>query len=91
MTLKSVEGFYPHPVCPSMPPTPCPHLEFVFQEQSYSSQHSGWSLAWDHVRGDIDDPCGIIADFYGVIADPCGIVAIPEVICCGDVDRCATR
>ena len=34
------------------------HLEFVFQEQSYSSLHSGQSLAWDHVR---DDPCGVIA------------------------------
>ena len=38
------------------------------------------SLAWDHVRGDIDDPCGAIADFCGVIADPCGVVAIPEAI-----------
>ena len=48
-------------------------LEFVFQEQSYSSLHSGQSLAWDHFRGNIDDPCG-------VIADPCGVIAIPEVI-----------
>ena len=62
-------------------------LEFFFQEQSYSSLHSGWSLAWNHVRGDIDDPCGaiadfcrIIADFCGVIADPCGVVTIPEAI-----------
>ena len=55
-------------------------LEFVFQEQSYSSFHSGRILAWDHVRGDIDDPCGTIADFCGVIADPCGVVAIPEAI-----------
>ena len=47
-------------------------LEFFFQEQSYSSIHSGWSLAWDHVRSDIDDPCGAIADFCGVIADPWG-------------------
>ena len=38
-------------------------LEFFFQEQSYSSLHSEQSLAWDHVRGDIDDPCGAIADF----------------------------
>ena len=45
-------------------------LEFVFQEQSYSSLHSGRSLAWDHFRGDIDDPCGVIADPCGVIADP---------------------
>ena len=55
-------------------------LEFFFQEQSYSSLLSGFSLAWDHVRGDIDDPCGAIADFCGVIADPCGVVAIPEAI-----------
>ena len=62
-------------------------LEFFFQEQSYSSLHSGRSLAWDHVRGDIDDPCGAIADFCrvivdfcGVIADFCGVIAIPEVI-----------
>ena len=46
-------------------------LEFVFQEQSYSSLHSGRSLAWDYVCGDINDPCGVIADFCGVIADPC--------------------
>ena len=65
-------------------------LEFVFREQSYSSLHSGWSLAWDHVRGDIDDPCGAITDFFGVIADPCGVVAIPEAIGgCTVADRCA--
>ena len=55
-------------------------LEFFFQEQSYSSLHSERSLAWDHVRGDIDDPCGAIADFCGVIANPCGVVAIHEAI-----------
>ena len=62
-------------------------LEFFFQEQSYFSLHSGRSLAWDHVRGDIDDPCGAIADFCGVIADfcevitdPCAVVAIHEAI-----------
>ena len=55
-------------------------LEFVFQEQSYSSLHSEWSLAWDHVCGDIDDPCGANADFCRVIANPCGVVAIPEAI-----------
>ena len=47
-----------------------PPLEFFFQEQSYSSLHSGRSLAWDH------DPCGAIADFCGVIDDPCGVVVI---------------
>ena len=57
-----------------------PPLEFFFQEQSYSSLHSGRSLAWDHVRGDIDDPCGAIADFCGVIADFCEVIAIPEAI-----------
>ena len=46
------------------------HLEYFFQEQSYSSLHSGRSLAWDHVRCDIDDPCDAIADFCVVIADP---------------------
>ena len=50
-------------------------LEFFFQEQSYSSLHSGRSLARDHVRGDIDDPCGTIVDFCGVIADFCGVIA----------------
>ena len=62
-------------------------LEFFFQEQSYSSLHSGQSLAWNHVRGDIDDPCcaianlcGVIANFCGIIADPCGVVAIPKTI-----------
>ena len=52
-------------------------LEFFFQEQSYSSLHSGRSLAWDHIRGDIDDSCGAIADFCGVVADFCGVVADP--------------
>ena len=52
-------------------------LEFFFQEQSYSSLYSGQSLAWDHVRGNIDDPCGAIADFCGVIADFCGVIADP--------------
>ena len=51
-------------------------LEFFFQEQSYSSLNSGRSLAWDHVRGDIDDPCGAIANFCGVIADFCGVIAV---------------
>ena len=67
-------------------------LELFSQEQSYSSLHSGWSLTWDHVRGDIDDPCSAIADFCGVIADPCGVVVIPEAIGGRAVaDRCATR
>ena len=76
-------------------------LEIVFQEQSYSSLYSGRSLAWDHFRGDIEDPCGVIADFCvvianfcGVIADPCGVAAIPEAIvgrAVGDADRCATH
>ena len=51
-------------------------LKFFFEEQSYSSLHSGRSLAWDHVRGDIDDSCGAIADFCGVVTDPCGAFAI---------------
>ena len=55
-------------------------LEFIFQEQSYSSLHSGQSLAWDNICGHIDDPCGVIADFWEVIADPCSLVAIPEAI-----------
>ena len=54
-------------------------LEFVFQEQSYSSLHSGRSLAWNHVRADIDDPCGVIADFCEVIDDPCSVITDP---CC---------
>ena len=53
-----------------------PPLEFFFQEQSYSSHHSGPSLAWDHVRGDIDDSSRAIADFCGVVADPGGAFAI---------------
>ena len=67
--------------------------EIVFQEQSYSSLHSGRSLAWDHFRGDINKPCGVIANFCRVIADPYG-VAIPEAIggcAVADADRCATH
>ena len=48
-------------------------LEFFFQEQSYSSLHSGRSLAGDHVRGNIDDPRGSIADFCEVIAIPAAL------------------
>ena len=51
--------------------------EIVFQEQSYSSLDSGWSLAWDHFRGDIDDPCCMIADPCCVITDFCGVIADP--------------
>ena len=51
--------------------------EIVFQEQSYFSLHSGRSLGWDHFRGDIDDPCSVIADFCGVIGDFCGVIADP--------------
>ena len=36
-------------------------LKFFFQEQSYSSLHSGRSLACDHVRGDIVDPSSFAA------------------------------
>ena len=68
--------FLVHPVNKGL----VPPLEFFFQEQSYSSLHSGRSLAWDHVCGDIDNPCGAIANFCVVIADPCGVVAIPEAI-----------
>ena len=68
-----------------------PPLEFLFQEQSYSSLHSGRSSAWDHVRGDIEDPCVAIADFCGANADPCGVVAIPEVIGGRAVADAATR
>ena len=72
-------------------------LEFVFYEQSYSSLHSGQSLARDHIRGDIDDPCGTIADFSGVIANFCRVIADPwgdrklRDRRCGDGDRCAIR
>ena len=31
-------------------------LEFVFQEQSYSTLHSGQILAWNHIRGDMTIP-----------------------------------
>ena len=70
----------------------CASLEFLFQEQSYSSLHSGQSLVWDHVRGNKDNQCGTINDFCDDFSDPCGIVAIPEALGgrCGDVDHCAT-
>ena len=41
-------------------------LEFVFQEQSCSSLHSGRSLAWDHILSDIDDPCGIATGIVNI-------------------------
>ena len=51
--------------------------------QTVSSLHSGRSLAWDHVRDDIDDSCG-------AIADPGGAFTIGGRRC-GDGVRCATR
>ena len=59
---------------------PCyilPPLEIVFQEQSYSSLHSGWSFAWDHFPGVIANPCGIIGDPCSTISDYCGVIADP--------------
>ena len=50
--------------------------EIVFQGQSYSNLQSGRSLAWDHFRGDVDDPCAVIADPCGVIADLYSIISI---------------
>ena len=47
-------------------------LEFVFQEQSYSSFHSGRSLAWDHVRGNIDDSCGANSCWFYTLCIPIG-------------------
>ena len=55
-------------------------LQIVFREQSYSSLHSGWSLARDHFRSYISDPCGVIFNFWGVVAYPCAVIAIHEVI-----------
>ena len=81
VTLLHICGVIPSP---QLPQTPCrvsillqPLLEFVFQEQSYSSLHSGQSLVWDHFHGNIDDPCRVLADFCGVIANPCGVIADP--------------
>ena len=54
-----------------------PPSEIVFQEQSYSSLNSGQNLAWDHFRGNTDDPCGVIANFCGIMADPCSIITNP--------------
>ena len=56
------------------------HLKFVFQEQSYCSCHSGWSLALDHFCGNIGDPCSVIANLCGVIANSCSVIADPCVI-----------
>ena len=45
-------------------------MKIVSKEQSYSSLHSGQSLAWDHFRDDIDNPCDIKTNPCGGIADP---------------------
>ena len=71
-----------------------PPLEFVFQEQSYSSPYCGWSSPLDHFCGDIANTSGVIADFCRVIADSCGIVAIPDAIgghAVADADCCANH
>ena len=54
-----------------------------------SSLHSGWSLARDHIGGDLADPCGVIADFCSVIACTVGYVAIGDSAG-ADADRCMT-
>ena len=84
-----------------------PPLEFVFQEQSYSSPFR-LEFGLGSRSCDIDDPCGVIADFCGVIADFCRVIADYCVVItdfcgviadpCGVVaipevigDRCATH
>ena len=52
-----------------------PFSKIVFHKQSYSSLHSGQSLAWDHFHCIIGNPCSITANLCGVIADPCGVIA----------------
>ena len=44
-------------ICAELSATP---FQFVLEEQSYSSLHSGWSLACDYFRSDIANPCSII-------------------------------
>ena len=51
-------------------------IVFHFQEQSYSSLHSGQSLIWIHFCGIIVDPCRLqhyrkSLQGCGIIADPC--------------------
>ena len=72
----------PHSVVVDSPLAP---LEIVFQEESYSSLHSGWSLAWDQFHGIIADPCSIITDLCGIVGDPCGDWQ-PRGRRCGDFD-----
>ena len=63
--------------------------EIVFHYQSYSSLHSGRSLAWDHFCGNNDDPCGVIVDFCVLSAISVELSPIPEAI--GVTDRCVTH
>ena len=44
-------------------------LEIVFQKQSYSSLHSGQSLAWDNFRCVIANPCSDCAIGYSAGTD----------------------
>ena len=41
-----------------LPETHSPLLWKLSSGKSYSSLHSGWSLAWKHIHGVITDPCG---------------------------------
>ena len=50
----------------------------VFQKQSYSSCHSGQSLAWDHFQGVITNPCSIIAIPVAIGGDAVGDEAIVD-------------
>ena len=71
-------------------------LEFFFQEQSYSSLHAGRSSAWDHVRGDIEDPCSPSPISAEVSPISAVLMVIPAALSRSlrrseDADRCATR
>ena len=61
--------------------TPITILEFPFGNchpgtvTPVSIHDSGWSLAWDHFRGVIVDPCGVI-----MIPDAIGGFAVTDVV-----------
>ena len=66
-TVRSLQCYVNKTLAP-LEELPSPNPLWTFSSrQSYSSLHSEQSLAWNHVRGDIDDPCGAIADFCRVI------------------------
>ena len=67
------------------------HSEIVFQEQSYSSPHSGRSSAWDRFRGNINGPCASSPISAELSPIPAALSQPLRRSAVADPDHCATH